>query len=197
MRYFLLFTACVVTLAAQIPAKNFFKISGSPTAPVTMELYTDYQCPHCREFYLDTLPAVIKEYVNTGKVRLIHRDFPLPSFPYSRLAARYANAAGEIGKYDIVAKQLFETQPQWGQNGNIDAEVAKVLSRAEMQKVRDMVKNDKTLDSTVVTDVDMGNKDNLNQTPTIVIVAKGKREVISGAVPFPVLKSYLDQKLGK
>src|SRR5665213_3630487 len=111
MRSFVL-PLVALTLMAQVPAKNSFKISGSPAARVQIELYTDFQCPHCREFYLDTLPSVIREYVQTGKVRLIHRDFPLSSFPFSRLAARYANAAGELGKYDVVATQVFQTQPE-------------------------------------------------------------------------------------
>ena len=59
------------------PVTNF-KESGSPDAPVTIDLYTDYQCPSCRVFYLDKLPALINDFVQTGKVRLIHRDFPLP-----------------------------------------------------------------------------------------------------------------------
>lgn len=193
--FVLLLTA--LTLMAQGPAKNSFKVSGSPAARVQIELYTDFQCPHCREFYLDTLPSLIAQYVKTGKVRLVHRDFPLPSFQFSRLAARYANAAGELGKYDIVANQIFQTQPEWSQNGNVDAEVAKVLSPADMKKVREMAKNDPRLDDTVAADVAAGNKDNLNQTPTIVIVSKGKRDVIPGAVPFAVLKSYLDKKLSK
>src|SRR5665213_2681938 len=120
MRYLLLFLPALL-LAAQTPAttKNF-KESGSPTAPISMELYTDYQCPHCREFYLTDLPPLIKDFVRTGKVRLLHRDFPLPQFQYSRLAARYANAAGKLGYYDLVANQLFETQPEWSQSGNVD-----------------------------------------------------------------------------
>ncbi len=182
--------------AAPAPVKNF-KESGSPTAPVTMELYTDYECPACQNFYLTVLPSVNSEFVATGKVHLIHRDFPLQMHQFSRLATRYANAAGEIGKYDVVANQIFQSQAEWAQNGNVDAAVAKVLSPADMEKVRSLVKTDTHLDDTVTKDVAMGNQDHLNQTPTIVIVAKGKRDVISGGVPWPILKEYIKQKLGQ
>jgi protein-disulfide isomerase len=178
------------------PMKNF-KESGSPNAPLTLELYTDYQCPSCRAFFLDVLPSVMSDYVNTGKVRLIHRDFPLPQHAYSRLAARYANAAGELGSYDVVATQIFRTQMQWEGNGNIDAEVAKVVPPAEMQKIRELVKSDSHLDDTVTADVALGNQDGLNQTPTLIIVNRGKRNKIDGAVPYPILKTYLDQLLAK
>jgi protein-disulfide isomerase len=180
--------------AASIPAKNF-KESGSPTAPITIEIYTDYQCPACQNLYMTVLPSLNADFVATGKVRLIHRDFPLQMHQFSKLATRYANAAGTIGKYDIVANQIFVTQREWEQNGNVDAAVAKVLSPADMEKVRALVKSDTHLDDSVTRDVAMGNQDQLRETPTIVIVAKGKREVISGGMPYNILKTYLDNKL--
>ncbi len=184
-------------LAAASVAKNF-KESGSPTAPVQMEIYTDYECPACRDLYMNTLPSLNTDFVATGKVHLLHRDYPLPQHQYSRLATRYANAAGTIGKYDIVANQIFVTQPQWSQNGNVDAVVAKVLSPADMEKVRNLVKTDSHLDDTVAKDVAVGNNmDHLSQTPTIVIIAKGKRDVIGGGMPYSILKQYLNQKLSQ
>jgi protein-disulfide isomerase len=211
MRYLLLFVPALL-LTAQTPAapkktsdhtalaaasipKNF-KESGSPTAPVTVELYTDYECPACRAFYMETLPSLNSDFVATGKVRLVHRDYPLPQHQFSKQATRYANAAGTIGKYEIVANQIFVTQPEWSQNGNVDAAVAKVLSPADMEKVRALVKSDSHLDDSVAVDQAMANNtDHLTQTPTIVIVAKGKRDVISGGVNYTILKAYLNQKL--
>jgi protein-disulfide isomerase len=165
-------------------------------APITIELYTDFQCPHCREFYLTELPSLINDFVKTGKVRLIHRDFPLSQFQFSKTAMHYANAAGQIGKYDAVSLQLFESQPEWSQNGNVDAAVAKVLSPAEMEKVRNIIKTDKHLDDSVEKDVTMANEtDHVMSTPAIVIVTKGKRETINGAPAYPALKAYLESKL--
>jgi protein-disulfide isomerase len=110
----------------------------------------------------------------------------------------YANAAGHVGKFDAVALQLFETQPEWAQNGNVDAAVAKVLTPAEMEKVRTLVKTDSHLDDSVVRDVAMANEtDHVTSTPTIVIVYKGKRETISGGPSWPALKAYLNGKLGE
>lgn len=192
-----------VSDAKAAPASNggvaSYKISGSPTAPITIELYTDYECPACRNFFLYTLPDLTKDFVNTGKVRLIHRDFRISSHQFTKTATRYANAAGEIGKFDLVAQQLFQTQPEWAQNGNIDGEIAKVLSPADMEKLRGLVKNDTHLDDSVVRDEALAtNQDHLQETPTIVIVAKGKREVIGGGgMPYTILKQYLNQKLAQ
>jgi len=212
MRYLLLFAPALL-LTAQTPAapkkasdhkaltaasipKGNFKESGSPTAPITVEIYTDYECPACRDLYMNTLPSLNADFVATGKVRLLHRDYPLPQHQFSKLATRYANAAGTIGKYEVVANQIFVTQPEWAQNGNVDAAVAKVLPPADMEKVRAMVKTDSHVDDSVAQDVAMGNnQDHVSQTPTIVIIAKGKREPIAGGMPYSILKQYLEQKL--
>ncbi|HYA18314.1 MAG TPA: thioredoxin domain-containing protein [Bryobacteraceae bacterium] len=183
------------TKAPPAAVKNF-KESGSPVAKVGIELYTDYECPACREFYLNVLPILNREYIATGKVHLLHRDFPLPQHKFTKIATRYANAAGQIGKYDLVAKQLFDTQPEWSQNGNIDVQIGKVLPPGDLVKVRELVTSDAHLDDTVNADVQMGSyTDHLQQTPTIVIVANGKREVIGGAPPYSILKQYIDSKL--
>jgi protein-disulfide isomerase len=182
--------------AAAAPVTNFHE-TGSPNAPITMEVYADYQCPACRAFFMDVLPSVTTDFIATGKVRFIHRDFPLQMHQFSRVAVKYANAAGQIGKYDVVANQLFVTQAEWEQNGNIDAQLSKVISPADLEKIKTIMKTDTHLDDSVTRDVAMGNQDHLTQTPTIVIVSKGKRDVIGGGVAYPILKAYLNQKLGQ
>jgi protein-disulfide isomerase len=198
---FLFLTPLLLTIAATALAQNpppAFKSSGTVMAPVTIELYTDFQCPHCRAFYMEVLPQLTAEFIKTGKVRLIHRDFPLPQFQYSRTAMHFANAAGQIGKYDAVATQLFETQPDWAQNGNVEAAVAKVLTPAELEKVKTIIKTDTHLDDSVARDVETATTvDHLTATPTVVIVHKGKRETVSGGVTFPLLKTYLNDKLSE
>ena len=174
-----------------------YKEFGSPNAPITLELYTDYQCPSCRNFYMQSMPELMAEFVNTNRVRIVHRDFPLPQHQFSRLATRYANAAGEIGKYDAVVNQIFKTQPEWEQNGAIEPQVAKVLSPSELAKVKELMKVDAHLDDTVTKDLALGNQDGINQTPSMVLVRNGKREVIAPIPPYMVLKSYLTSVLAR
>ena len=182
------------------PAKpepeNFaFKTSGSASAPITLEIYSDYECPYCARFYDESVPLILAQYVATGKVRLIHRDLPLPQHRWARLAARYANAAGALGEYDLVVNQIFRTQAAWRENGDIDFQVAQVLPPGLMQKVRERVMNDSTLDHTIAMDLEMVSKDHVNQTPSLVVESKGKRENIGPPPSFGVLKNYLDQLL--
>jgi protein-disulfide isomerase len=172
-----------------------FKEFGSPDATIVVEIYTDYECPACAMLYRDIVPLLVSQYVQTGKVRLLHRDYPLQQHPYAKLAARFANAAGKMGQYDLVVNQLFRTQDDWGKDGNVDKQVAQVLAPGVMQKVRDLVQNDATLDASVAADQAMGIKDAINQTPTIIVVAKGKRQPIVGVPAFTLLQNYLDQLL--
>jgi protein-disulfide isomerase len=176
------------------PAGNF-KESGSPAAPVVFEIYSDYECPSCALFYRESMPPLMDHYVRTGKLRLIHRDFPLQAHPYARLAARYANAAGALGQYDTVVRQLFQTQILWTRDGNIDAQVMQVLAPGDMQRVREMVTGDPHLDDTVTLDMAKAVADHVDRTPFLVVVTGGKRQSVGGAPKFSFLKTYLDQVL--
>lgn len=187
--------AAAIPPAATVPAN--YKEAGSPHAAIVCEVYTDYECPACAALYRDVIPLLMAQYVLTGKVRLLHRDFPLTRHPFAVPAARYANAAGELGYYDVAVKQIFGTQNTWSLNGDIDSQVAKVLPPGVMEKVRQMVKSDSTLNNTMIADLTMGNQDNLTQTPSLVIVANGKRQLISGLPSFAILQSYLDESLAK
>lgn len=174
-----------------------YKESGNALAPIACELYSDYECPHCAVAFLQTMPSVIKDYVKTGKIRLVHRDFPLPMHPNAKLAARYANAAGMLGHYDAVVNQIFRTQSTWALTGDIGTQVAQVLPPDVMNKVRDMVQNDQHLDDTVTADIAAGMQDQINQTPTLVVVYKGKRQLLAPVPPYELLKSYFDELLTK
>lgn len=197
--------ASVKTAAPAKPAAPAnYKEMGSPTASVEVDAYTDYECPHCALFFKVFMPQFTADYIQTGKVKFVHRDYPLPQHPHSQLAARFANAAGEVGFYELVVNQIFKTQDIWsinnpnGGTGNIDAEVTKVLPPGAMQKVRELVKTDPRLEESVRKDVEMAmNVDHVMSTPTIVVISKGKRESISTIMemPYSIFKQYLDKKI--
>ncbi len=185
-----------VTVAGLVPPTlSFFKESGSPNAPVTLEVYSDYECPPCATFFSDTMPLLISEYVDTGKVKLLRRDFPLPQHKYAFLAARYANAAGMVGQYNAASEQIFRTQQEWHQDGDIDRQVAAVVSPESMQKLRELLNSNTEPAESIARDRATGADDHLRQTPGFVVVAHGKRQTFNGAVTFTALKAYLDEVL--
>jgi protein-disulfide isomerase len=174
-----------------------YKESGSLNASVTLEIYIDLECPPCATFYNQAMPSLIAEYVDTGKVKLLYRDFPMAQHKYADVAARYANAAGMIGKYGPVSEQIIQTQAMWKESGDVETQVAAVLSPDEMQRVRTILATSAEPDESISRDRAAGADDHIDQTPSMVLVAKGKRRKIAGAPPLPQLRNYLNELLAQ
>jgi protein-disulfide isomerase len=185
--------AITVGPVADIDARKAF---GSKTAPVIMETFSDFQCPACKNLYLGTNRQVMDAYVTTGKVYLIHRDYPLPMHAHSKVAASYARAAAHIGKVEPVEQALFQNQERWEATGDVDGTVAAALSPVDMKKVRDLVKAG-TLESLVAKDVELAKVHNVNQTPTTIFYAHGQTYPYAGQINYEFLKQFLDQLLAQ
>jgi len=89
-------------------------VSGKPSlgqegAPVTMVEFTDYQCPYCKRHSSTVFPIIKKEYIDTGKVRYVFRDFPIASLhPQAKKGHEAAHCAGEQNKYWEMHDTLFQ-----------------------------------------------------------------------------------------
>ena len=182
--------------AAGLPDIDPHKAFGSKNAPVSMEVFSDFQCPACKTLFTTTNRRLMDDYVSIGKVYLIHRDFPLPMHAYSRVAARYARAAAQLGKVEPVEQALFQNQEQWEQSGDVDGTVAAVLSAAEMTKVRALVKG-ATLDPMIDKDYAVGQTLRVNQPPPTVFHSIGQTYPYSGVMTYDVLKTFLEQLLSQ
>jgi protein-disulfide isomerase len=179
---------------AGIPDVDPHKTRGSKSAPIIMETFSDFQCPACKQLYLGTSRQLNDNYIATGKVFAIHRDFPLPGHAYSRVAARYGRAASQLGRLEQVEQVLFENQEKWEQTGDVDGTVASVLSPADMTKVRALIKNP-GIDAAIEKDLALGRIYAVNQTPTTIIHYKGQKYPVVGIVSYDVLHQFLDQLL--
>jgi protein-disulfide isomerase len=73
---------------ASIPDLDPREALGSKTAPIVVEIFSDFQCPACKTLFVTTNRQLMDNYVSTGKVYLIHRDFPLQMHAHSRVAAQ-------------------------------------------------------------------------------------------------------------
>jgi len=174
------------------PAKAF----GAKSATVVVEIFSDFQCPACRALFLNTTQKVMDNYVNTGKIYLVHRDFPLPMHAYSRVAASYARAAAHIGKCEPVEMALFQNQDKWEASGDVKGTVASVLSASEMKKVEAIVES-KELEPLIEKDKAIGMTFPVSQTPTTVFHANGQTYPYAGSLNYDVLKDFLDQLIKK
>lgn len=87
---------------------------GDKDAPVVMIEFSDFQCPFCRSFWRDTFPLIKSEYIDTGKVRFVYRDFPLSFHPGAMSAAQAAECAEEQGKFWEMHDKIFSEQDKLG-----------------------------------------------------------------------------------
>jgi len=173
-----------------------FKDVGFASAPIGIEIYIDYECPHCEAFVRDVVPLLTAQYVQTGKARLLYRDFPLPSHRYAKAAAEYADAAGELGYYDAAMRQLFATRSEWSANGEVEKQVARVLPASVMEKLRERIEGDTNPGDALAADLAAGQADHLDRVPFVVLVSGDMRQAVEdAALSFDVLKGNLDQIL--
>jgi len=105
--------------AAPAVQRGKVSVKGSPylgkkSAPLTLVEFTDYQCPYCKRFYDATFAQLKKAYIDTGKLRFVSRNLPLPFHPFAEGAALAAACAGDQGKenYWKMREALFFHSPK-------------------------------------------------------------------------------------
>jgi len=183
--------ALVLSGAEQSPPG---KALGNPTAPIRIDLFSDYQCPGCKMFNEQTLQPLINNYVKAGKVYLVHREFPLPIHPHAREAATYACAAEKVGKYEQVGDQLFKMQDSWSKDGDVAGAACSILTPEEAKKVRALASTPQVA-SEVDEDIRAGRAEKVAGTPTMIITKLIRRFPVTGPVTYAVLSRFLDSLL--
>jgi protein-disulfide isomerase len=187
-----------VTLEANSHAAGagLAKTLGNPTAPVCIDLYSDFECPACKMFHDLVLPVLFRDYILTGKAYLVSHEFPLTMHRYSREAAAYATAAARLGKYQPVGDALFRDQPAWGNSGKVWDTVASALNPSEQKQVLEWAK-DPEIGGQVQHDFDNAISMGLNGTPSLFVSRGDKRYPFPNpnAGNYPILKSLIEQLL--
>lgn len=184
----------VATVAATVDDDA---VLGNPNAPVTLIEFSDFQCPFCRKFYKETLPQIKKDYIATGKVKLVYRDFPLVQIhPGATLAAESAECAKDLGKFWEMHDAIFDEQEKQG-SGTVQFTADDVKKWAGNIGL-DTTKFNQCLDSgkykqEVEKDLADGAAAGVNGTPATFINGR----LVSGAQPFAAFKVIIDEELKK
>ncbi len=167
-------------------------VLGSKSAKVTIIEFSDYQCPFCARFWSQTLPQIKSEYIDTGKVKLVFRDFPLESIhPMAIPGAIAVECVGEKGDeaYYKMHDKIFENQQQLS-NDNL-----KKWAKDLGYNIDDCFDKQKYM-SEVRKDLNDAQAAGGRGTPYFVIVGKdGSGTPLSGAQPFEAFKQIIDSKL--
>lgn len=175
-------------------------ILGKPDAPVTIIEYASFTCPHCAAFYAETFPLIKRDYIDSGKVKLIFRDFPLDQ--YALRASMLARCSGAERYYGFV-EVLFSQQLSWTRAPDpvrALAQIAKLggIGEAEFNAC---LSNNQIEESVLKSRLQGVQEFGIDSTPSFLI--NGKLQ--SGALPYSqfetlikaALSSTADQTTGK
>lgn len=146
-------------------------VLGRPDAPNVLIDYASFTCPHCATFNNAVMPALKRDWIDTGKLRLVHRHFP--SDALATRASLLAECAGPDGFFAAV-DTLFRTQVQWMTAADPASELMTVLVKQGVSdaQAQACVGNDRLLDK-VIADVQSGQALGVNSTPTVFINEQG------------------------
>lgn len=182
------------------PAADIAKVNlegepfiGDANAPVVMAYWFDYQCPYCRQEEENVFPELIKDYVDTGKVRIVFKDFQFLG-PDSQAAGLAARAVWEVApeKFRDWHKAMFDHQDDenagWGKKEDIIA-LAKTIPGIDAAKVEElMTSREADYNRVMQADAAEGNVQGVGGTPSFLI---GKQMIV-GAQPYQSLKAAID-----
>ncbi|HLC96180.1 MAG TPA: DsbA family protein [Candidatus Nanoarchaeia archaeon] len=164
-------------------------VEGDPNAPVTIIEFSDFECPFCGRFYGDTLGQIRSQYIDTGKVKLVYRDFPLSFHPNAQKAAESAECANEQGKFWEMHDMLFESGVQGGvatfkqYAANIGLNTATFNSCLDSGKYA----------SETAADMNEGSAAGIRGTPGFIINGR----LVSGAQPFSAFQQVIEAALAE
>jgi protein-disulfide isomerase len=178
------------------PMKAEGYLLGSPTAPVEVIEFADFECPGCGQFSTLTEPDVRTKLVNTGKIRVRFMDFPLPMHKNTWDASLAAACANDQGKFWEMHDQIFQNQDRWNGEATsrprpVLADMAKNLG-LDMSKYDDCMKSEKYR-AKVQSHLQEAERRGVQQTPTFVIGGK----MVPGAIPYDAFKKLIDEELAK
>lgn len=170
---------------------------GNPNAPVTLIEFSDFQCPFCRKLWREALPEIKKNYIDTGKARLVYRDFPLTTIhPAAQAAAEAAECADDQGRFWDMHDKIFAEQDKKGQ-GTVQFEAADIKKWAGEIGLNTIDFNT-CLDSgrhqaEVAKDLADGQAAGVTGTPGTFV----NGELIKGAVPYQDFSRVIERALWK
>lgn len=147
---------------------------GNPDATVTVIEYASLTCPHCATFHETIYPAIKENYIDTGKIQYIFREFPTAPAELSVVGSMLARCAADRGgsnAYFVVLDALFKTQRTWVFGDNPRGELVKVANQAGMDEAAfdACVRRSELLDLINKNVTEGRDKYNINSTPSFVI----------------------------
>lgn len=167
---------------------------GDIDAPIVLHEWTDFRCPYCGAFSRDTLPVLIEEYVDTGKVRLEIHDAALVGGENSVLIAAAARAAGDEGRYFEFYDAVYLEMEAQGEN-RVEFDLDLLVRLAEQSGVADISAFKSTVESGVhetAVRAETADAQQIGVTGVPFFATTGCGQVMSGAQTIETFRAMLD-----
>ena len=187
-----------VAASAQQSLETMLKdrVMGNPDAAVEILEYSSLTCPHCASFHRETLGQLKKEFIDTGKVKLTYRDFPLDGLALR--AAMLARCAPE-DRYFAFLETLFHNQSNWTRAADPLGALGQIARLGGMSRERfeACMADEKLGDGILQIRLDGQNAYSIQSTPTFVVRVNGEqKKIISGAQSFAEFEKVLRPLVG-
>ena len=173
-------------------------VLGNPSAPLTIVEFSDFECSYCRRFHKQVMPQLKRDYIDTGLVRFVHKDLPLPFHPHALPAAAAARCAGEQNRYWELYSSLFDQQNCLGCKG-----VLAIAAEAEfnISRLQACMKKESTL-ALINANRSEASLHNISATPTFIIGPTRSDgsldgQILEGALPWVTFQSTIETALRK
>jgi protein-disulfide isomerase len=190
----ILFVLCVPfaalpAVAEPLPTEEAIKdrVMGDPNAPVTLIEYASLACHHCADFHANTLPRIKERFIDTGKVKLIFRDFP---FDGPAFAAAMTARCAPPGQYFQFVSVLFENQELWSHSPDPRSALGRIAKLGGMTQddFDSCVDNKELFTALRQRQIEAEQQYGIRSTPTFVLGDK----TIAGNQPYEVFEKALN-----
>ena len=177
-------------------------MKGNPNAPITIIEFSDYECPFCGRFFENTLPLIEENYINTGKVNFVYRDFPIQSIhPNAAPAAMAAECADDQDSFWSYHDMIFENKNTWAELDGADLinefKQYAITLGLDTKEFNVCLESGKHLDE-VRKDLQDGQNYGITGTPGFFIGNDNSGYImVSGAKPYPIFEEILDEMLAQ
>ena len=169
---------------------------GDPSAPLTIVEFSDFECSYCRRFHEKVMPQLKRDYIDTGLVRFVHKDLPLPFHPHALQAAAAARCAGEQDRYWDLYSGLFDQQKCLNCKGILAIAAEEELNTTALKAC---MERESTL-AVINANRSEASLHNISATPTFIIGPTRSNgsldgQIIEGALPWDTFKSTIEKAL--
>ena len=200
LKYFILICFFLLPYFSSTLSKTILNINendfiiGNKDAPITVIEYASMSCSHCADFHIKTLPQLIEKYVETGKIKIVFRDFPF-NYP-ALLGSMVLRCIPEDTRYEYT-QALYKLQPKWvnRENAKTTQELYKIMQSGGMTKkeFNSCISNVDLENDILQSLMDAQNEFNIKSTPSFLINGL----LVEGNKPFKDFREIIDKLLSK